>query len=53
MMRRVGWILGYLLKTEDKIQDFKEKMLPQGLDFNKEKDGYYFTKRVLFAFGTK
>ena len=53
MMRSVGWILEHELKTEDKIQDFKEKMLPHGLNPNKKNDGYNFTKKVIFAFGEK
>ncbi|NHK31184.1 MAG: methyltransferase domain-containing protein [Asgard group archaeon] len=53
MMRQVGWILEHELKSDDKIQDFIEKMLPHGLTPYKKKDGYYFTKKVIFAFGEK
>ncbi|NHJ47272.1 MAG: methyltransferase domain-containing protein [Asgard group archaeon] len=54
MMKQVGWILKQIIgEDEDKINDFKEKMLPKGLIPYKRKDGYYFTKRVLFGFGKK
>jgi len=54
VMKRSGWILHHTLdKDEKKILDFKEKMLPQGISSYKQKDGYYFTKSVIFAFGTK
>lgn len=54
MMKRVGWILRRVIGPEEnKILDFKEKMLPHGLDSYKKKDGYFFTKTVLFIFGIK
>ncbi len=54
MMKRVGWILRRTISPdENKLLDFKEKMLPQGLNPYKKNDGYYFTKSVIFAFGTK
>lgn len=55
MIKRSGWILHHTLdKDEKKILDFKDKMLPHGISSYKQKDGsYYFTKSVIFAFGTK
>jgi ubiquinone/menaquinone biosynthesis C-methylase UbiE len=54
MMTQVGWILDKMIGSDaDKLCDFKEKMIPHGLQPYKKKDGYYFTKRVLFAFGSK
>jgi len=55
VMKRSGWILReFLGKDEKRFHDFKEKMLPHGLDSYKQKDGSYnFTKTVIFAFGTK
>ncbi len=54
MMKRVGWILNRIIgPEEDKMQDFKEKILIEGLNPYKKKDGYYFTKKVIFAFGSK
>jgi ubiquinone/menaquinone biosynthesis C-methylase UbiE len=54
MMKRVGWILKQTIgSTEKKINDFKNKMLPMGLEKYKKENGYYFTKKVIFAFGIK
>jgi len=54
MMRRVGWILEKTFNKDEKlIQDFKEKMLPKGIEIYWKDDGYYFTKSVIFAFGLK
>lgn len=53
-MKRVGWILNRTIgSNKDKILDFKEKMLPHGLNPYKKDNGYYFTKKVIFAFGKK
>ncbi len=55
VMKRSGWILReYLGKDEKDFQDFKEKMLPHGIDSYLQKDGSYkFSKIVIFAFGKK
>ncbi|NHJ05597.1 MAG: class I SAM-dependent methyltransferase [Candidatus Heimdallarchaeota archaeon] len=54
MMKRVGWILGTTFHKDEKlIQDFKEKMLPKGIESYWKDEGYYFTKSVIFAFGSK
>jgi ubiquinone/menaquinone biosynthesis C-methylase UbiE len=53
-MKNVGWILWKTFKNDKKaILKFKEKILPDYLDKYQEEDGYHFTKKVLFAFGTK
>ena len=46
-MKRVGWILHRIIGPEE------DKMLFNGLKPYKKKDGYYFTKKVIFAFGNK
>ncbi|MFX1251672.1 MAG: class I SAM-dependent methyltransferase [Promethearchaeota archaeon] len=54
MMLREGEILKRIIGSEEpKLLDFKKKMLPHGLQDFKQEDGIYFTKAVIFAFGTK
>ncbi|MBK5112953.1 MAG: methyltransferase domain-containing protein [Candidatus Heimdallarchaeota archaeon] len=55
VMKRSGWILREILgKDELAINDFREKMLPHGIETFKQKNGsYQFKKSVIFAFGTK
>jgi len=54
-MKRSGWILReYLGKDEKDFQEYKEEMLPHGIDPYKQVDGSYkFKKSVIFAFGEK
>ncbi|MFX1536896.1 MAG: class I SAM-dependent methyltransferase [Promethearchaeota archaeon] len=54
-MSEVGWdVLSRTIGSESKaLQDFKEKMLLDGLQDYKRDNGICFTKSVIFAFGTK
>lgn len=54
----VAWVLRYTIgeqsnRSESLMNDFKEKMLPKGLEKYKCDAGYCFTKSVIFAFGKK
>ncbi|MHA1243923.1 MAG: SAM-dependent methyltransferase [Candidatus Heimdallarchaeota archaeon] len=58
VMKWAAWALRYTIgeksgRPESLMGDFKEKMLPKGLEKYKCDDGYCFTKSVIFALGEK